>query len=76
MKKSILAKLLGLATYFLIMSPFFLIPDDMVYIKKGTENIYQPYIHTLFMACLIIIFAFAIEGVVSFWNRILKNTKD
>ena len=76
MKNSTIAILLGLATYLLIVSPFFIIPDDMVYIKKGTESIYQPYIHNIFMVSVIIMGVFSIEGFVALWNRILKNTKD
>jgi O-antigen/teichoic acid export membrane protein len=75
MKKSTLVTILAIATYFLILSPFWL-PDSVIYVKKGSDSIYQPYIKELLFVSMTIMLIFSIGGVEAMWRKILSNLKD
>jgi len=75
MKTDTLAYILGVATSFLLFSPFFL-PENVIYISKGTDSIYMPYMETLLTISIVVIFVFSIKGLTDFWYDILKSLKD
>lgn len=75
MQKIILNLIISLIILGIIFSPF-MMPDNMIYIKKGSKSIYIPFAYNLIKTSLIvcsILIGAGINSVVSQINEILKK---